>query len=136
MFDTPSIWNSLLYVPFPSVEICELPLLKAGERTLISPDLDRAPRVEVVAPAAVHALLAWQDRMTSFTDVPLREMVARINRCNSVQLVLRDPELGDRKIGGVIALNQVESFVHFLEQDGDIVAERHDDGEIILRRAR
>jgi transmembrane sensor len=74
--------------------------------------------------------------MTSFTDVPLSEMVARVNRCNSTQLVLQDPELGTRKIGGVIALNQVDAFVRLLEQDGDIIAERRPDGEIILRRAR
>ncbi|MFA5262590.1 MAG: FecR domain-containing protein [Opitutaceae bacterium] len=113
-----------------------LPLLVAGERIQISPGINHALRVEEVAPAAVHALLAWQDRMTSFTDVPLREMVARINRCNSTQLALEDPELGERKIGGVIALNQVDAFVRLLERDGDVVAERRDGDEILLRRAR
>jgi len=113
-----------------------LPVLAAGERIQISPSISLAPRIEDVAPAAAHVLLAWQDRMTSFTDVPLRELVARFNRCNATQLILEDPKLGERKIGGVIALNKVDAFVRLLEQDGDIVAERGDGREIALRAAR
>jgi transmembrane sensor len=109
--------------------------LTAGERTLVTPTLDCAPRVENILPAAVHARLSWQDRMTNFVDVPLSEMVARINCCNTTQLVIADPSLADRRIGGVFALDQVDAFVQLLEQDGDIVAERHGT-EIVLRRVR
>lgn len=110
-------------------------LLSAGKLTEITPNLDSPPHVEDVAPAVVHALLSWQDRMTSFSDVPLSEMVIRINRCNSTQIVLDEPELGDRRIGGVIDLNQVDAFVHLLEQSGDIVVERRS-GRIFLHRVR
>lgn len=113
-----------------------VPLLVAGEKTQVVSNSNFAPRVDEVAPAEVHALLSWQSRMTSFADVPLSEMVARINRCNSLQLVLGDPQLGDRKVGGVIDLSQVNAFVHLLEQDGDISADRDSAGKIVLRRAR
>lgn len=113
-----------------------VPLLVAGERTEVDAAGDAVARVEKVAPAEVRALLAWQDRLTSFTDVPLSEMVARINRCNAVRLVIGDPQLGSRRVGGVIDLNKVDAFVRFLEQDGDIVAERTSTGEIVLRSAR
>jgi ferric-dicitrate binding protein FerR (iron transport regulator) len=73
--------------------------------------------------------------MTSFTDVPLHEMVARINRCNATQLVIADSDLSDKKIGGVIALNQVDAFIRLLQQDGDITAERVGP-EIILKHTR
>jgi len=112
-----------------------IPILSAGERTQIAASRETAPTVEAVGPDKIHLLLSWQDRMTGFTDVPLREMVTRINRCSSIQLVLENSELGDRRIGGVIALNQPEAFVHFLEQYGDIIAERRGN-EIFLQRAR
>jgi transmembrane sensor len=112
-----------------------IPQLAAGERILVMPSLVSVPRVENVPAAAVHALLCWQDQMTNFVDVPLREMVARINRCNLTQLVIEDPRLVERKIGGVIALDKVDIFVHMLEQDGDIVAERRGT-EILLRSVR
>ncbi len=117
-------------------QVTVVPLLVAGERTQIMPTSGSAPRVEKVAPAILHSLLSWQNRMTSFADVPLSEMVARINRCNVRQLVIGDPELGNRKVGGVINLNQVNAFLHLLEQYGDIVSEQGSGGEIILRRAR
>lgn len=112
-----------------------IPLLSAGERTLVSPDAGLVPQVEEVLPADSHARLSWQDRMTSFTDVPLHEMVARINRCNTTQLVIADPDLSDKKIGGVIALNQVDAFIRLLQQDGDITADRVG-AEIILKHRR
>jgi transmembrane sensor len=114
-----------------------IPLLVAGQRAQIASVKEALPpKVEQMAEGQMHALLAWQNRMTSFTDVPLSEMVARMNRCNSVQLVIRDPQLGDRKVGGVIDLRQVSAFVQLLEQDREIVSERAPTGEIVLRRAR
>ncbi len=122
--------------PLPNQTVPIIPLLLAGEKTQVTPNTDSAPRVEAVAPEVVHSLLSWQNRMTSFADVPLQEMVTRINRCNVLQLVLGDPQLGERKVGGVIKLNQVNAFVQLLEQDGDIIADRSSDGVIVLRRAR
>jgi transmembrane sensor len=118
-----------------SSDVTIIPHLSAGERTLVTPDTESAPPVESVPPVKVHDLLSWQDRMTSFTDVPLREMVTRVNRCNAVQLVIADPTLAERRIGGAIALDQVDAFVRLLEKDGDIAAERRG-AEIVLRRAR
>lgn len=112
-----------------------VPNLSAGERTRVTSNAQTSPAVEEIGPTTMRTLLSWQDRMTTFVDVPLREMVARINRCNSIQLVLSDTELGDRRIGGVFALNQVDAFVQMLEQDGDVVVERRGT-EILLRRSR
>lgn len=113
------------------------PLLHSGERALLRPgEGELVGRIEKVDAATVSTLLNWQNPRASFTDVPLRDVLARFNRRNSTQLVLEDRELGDRKIGGMIALDQVEAFVRLLEQDGDIVARRELPARIVLRRAR
>lgn len=123
--------------PPPAATAVARPTLGASERASVPRDVTAAaPRIEKVDAAAIRTLLAWQDRMTSFTDVPLRDVVARFNRRNSTQLVLEDPELGERKIGGVIALDQVEAFVRLLEEDGDVAVERRGANEIVLRRGR
>jgi transmembrane sensor len=82
----------------------------------------------------MQAMLTWQNPLTSFTEVPLREVVVRFNRRNATQLVLEDADLGERKIGGTLALDQVDAFLRLLEQDGDIVVARRRDGQIGLRR--
>lgn len=111
-----------------------VPQLSAGERAQIAPNVAAKPAIESVDAKSARALLSWQDQMTAFNDVPLREMVARFNRCNSVELVIDDPTLSDRRIGGVFALNQVDAFVNLLEQTGGIVVERRE-SRILLRSA-
>lgn len=110
--------------------------LVAGDRTHVSrAGAVAPPKIEKAAPAAIRAALAWHDPLTTFNNAPLREVVKRLNQRNANQLVLEDAHLGDRKIGGVIALDQVEVFLRLLEQDGDIAVERGV-AEVRLRRAR
>jgi transmembrane sensor len=60
-------------------------------------------------------------------------VTARFNRHNSLQLVVADPALGSRRIGGMFALDDAEAFVRLLERDGIIRAERQ--GDTLLLRA-
>lgn len=92
-----------------------------------------APAVEPLAPAEVRAVLAWQRRVADFSDMPLAEVAARFNRHNALQLVVADPGLGARRIGGMFALDDVDAFVRLLERDGIIRAERR--GETVLLHA-
>ncbi len=93
----------------------------------------RAPAVERLAATDVRATLAWQRRVTDFSDTPLADVAARFNRHHALQLVITDPVLGARRIGGMFALDDVEAFVRLLERDGIVRAER--EGETVLLRA-
>ena len=111
------------------------PLVAAGER-IVLPKLAPAPAVEKVEPATLRAALAWQGTLADFADAPLADVVARFNARSRVQLVLADPALADRRIGGTFVLDEAETFVRLLERDGEIVGERRGTNEIHLRRAR
>ncbi len=111
-------------------------VLSANERALIAPENSAPPAIERVAPLAIREALAWHARTTTFSDVPLRDVLARFNRRNATQLTLADDELGARKVGGTFALDQAEAFSRLLVADGDIAAERRGENEIVLRRAR
>lgn len=114
-----------------------LPLLSAGVRAQVTRnDADAPPSIQEIGADEIRALLTWRASTASFTDVPLRDVITRLNRRNSMQLVLADAELGNRKIGGRIPLDQVDAFVRLLEQDGDVVADRATPGRITLHRAR
>lgn len=111
------------------------PLLVAGDRVQLAQiEQPITPRIDKVDIGEMQSLLTWQNPLTNFADVPLRDVVARFNRRNTTQLILADADLGDRRIGGMIALDQVDAFVRLLEQDGDIVADRTATG-IALRHA-
>jgi len=114
----------------------ESTLLWANERMVVVAASFAPPVIEPAAPAAIREALAWHARTTTFSDVPLREIVARFNRRNIIQLTLGDDELGARTLGGTFALDQAEAFARLLAQDGDIALERRGENEIVLRRAR
>jgi transmembrane sensor len=112
------------------------PLLVAGERTLIARDTTPADaQVERVSTDALQAAVRWHSQVMTFTNLPLRDAVTLFNRRNTQQLILADAALGERKIGGTFAADQVEAFVRLLAQDGDIAVERRAANEIVLRRA-
>lgn len=106
--------------------------LVANQRALV---IGAAPAIAELDAETIRATLAWREAQLVFLDTPLRDIVARFNARNTTQLVLADAGLGARKIGGMIAFDQVEAFVRLLEQDGDVAAERRGD-TIVLRRAR
>ena len=109
--------------------------VSAGQR-IILPHHAPPPTVEQVDPATLRAALAWQSRLADFAEAPLADVVARFNARSRVQLVLADPTLADRPIGGTFALDESEAFVRLLERDGEMIAERRGETEIHLRRAR
>ena len=112
------------------------PLLVAGERTVIARDAAPAETpIERVAADALQAAVRWHSQIMTITDLPLRDAVTLFNRRNATQLVLADATLGERKIGGTFAADQVEAFVRLLAQDGELAFERRSGGEIVLRRA-
>jgi transmembrane sensor len=115
------------------------PQLTVGERAVVaragSVAATASPRIEKVEAPELREALAWHQRTVVLSDVPLAEVVARFNRRNAIQLVLADDELRDRRVGGVLALDQLEAFVALLERGGDLVAERRRPEEIVLRRA-
>lgn len=110
-------------------------LLAARERLAIP--LAPVPNAEItperLAPVELRARLAWQRRVADFSDTPLAEAVARFNRHNVLQLVIADPALGARRIGGMFALDDVEAFVRLLERDGFFRTERT--GDLVQLRA-
>lgn len=113
-----------------------LPRLVAGERTVISRGAPLAQaRVERVTDVALRDAIRWHSQMMTFSNLPLREVAEQFNRRNVTRIVITDPVLGERKIGGTFAADQVEAFVRLLERDGDVAAERRGAKEIVLRRA-
>jgi transmembrane sensor len=111
------------------------PLVVAGERARMEREV-AIPRIEKIEPEALRATLAWQTRLVEFSDAPLGEVIKRFNARNRLQLVLADPSLSARRIGGTFVLDEVEAFVRLLERDGELVSQRRGDSEIVLQAAR
>lgn len=122
----------------------EAPNIEAGERAVLVMPSTR-PReaepshaalvVEKLAPEKIRELLAWQGPRLVFFETPLSEVIAEFNRHNTMQLVLKDAELGTIPVGGSFRAENLDAFVRLLSSGNDI--EVHRSGQRIeLRRPR
>ncbi len=113
-------------------------VLAAGQRVVISTEAGAAlapARFALVDADGLREALAWQNPLLVFNDTPLAEVAQQFNRRNRVQLVLADPALNQRPVGGNFRADNVETFVRLLEQTNEITVERPDAQRIILRKA-
>jgi len=98
-------------VPLPT-----LSTLSAGET--ISVKSHRLQPVRKIANEDVTRRLAWTQGRIWFDRVTLAEAVAEFNRYNRRQLVIEDPTIEERRIGGVFDATDLDSFVAALSTFG------------------
>jgi transmembrane sensor len=94
------------------------------------------PSPVTLSEAELSARLDWQPRMLDFTDVPLADAVAELNRRNPVQLIPDSAALRELRVNASIRSDNVEGFVRLLESSFDLRAEWRSETEIVLRRDR
>ena len=80
--------------------------LKPGERLMLRDG--RAPMLQTVD---VNAVLAWRDGFVEFSDTPLSDAVAEMNRHGGRKIVIADPSVGALRISGRFKLGEPERFL-------------------------
>ncbi len=92
------------------------------------------PPVVPMTEKDVSEKLGWRIPRIEFTASPLREVVARLNAHNRVQLAFDDPSLGDLRISGVLRADRFDSLLEMLEADFGVKAEARGEWEFRLSR--
>ncbi|MGH7958992.1 MAG: FecR family protein [Opitutaceae bacterium] len=110
----------------------EAPVLVAGQRIVISVTAPEPQAPLTAAPAEVERALAWRGTQLAFDRTTLENAVAAFNSFNRRQLVLADPALRTRRIGGTFRADNLDAFVRLLETGFDLSAERRGENEIVL----
>lgn len=90
--------------------------------------------VEKAGQDELHEARAWHSSVTIISSRPLREIVDLFNRRNTLRLVIDDPELAARNLGGSFSLEKPKTLIRALEIDGDVIAEPRGENEVVLRR--
>jgi transmembrane sensor len=112
----------------------------AGSHALVDPQAE-APVVSTLPAAEIANRLAWRKKRLEFTDTPLSVAVDLFNRhsnrgaSNHLLVDPTDAALGRLQVSGYFDAENVDAFVHLIEQTCGITAERQA-GPIVLRRAR
>jgi len=112
------------------------PLLTAGQHVVIAAAAPQPVAPTPIAPADIARALAWRGTQLVFDRTPLDEVAAAFNHYNRRQLVLVDPALRARRLGGSFQAKNLDAFVRMLQAGFDITAEPRGDGEILLRAGK
>lgn len=114
------------------------PLVVAGQRAVVTrePAASAGPNVAVssAAPAEVEQALGWQSKRLVFDRTPLNEAVDAFNQhaaAGGIRVVLGEPSLRSRRLGGTFRAANAEGFVRLLEQSVEVRSERQGD-QVIL----
>lgn len=109
---------------------------RAGAGTLVvvgpGPEAAASPPKPISA-RAMEERLAWRAVRMEFSDTPLAEAVALMNRYAAIPLRIDDAELGRVPVSGRFRANNLEALLRLLEAGFGVEVERRPD-VIILRR--
>jgi transmembrane sensor len=109
--------------------------LSAGQRVVVSAEEPTPASPITATPADIERLLAWRSPQLVFERTSLEDAVAAFNSFNRCQLVLGDPALRTRRLGGTFRADNLEAFVRLLEKGFNIVADTSDGRAIVLHAA-
>jgi transmembrane sensor len=113
-----------------------VPLLVAGQRAVIYEDGPPGSRpravVDSISPTQIDQVLAWRSTWLVFDRTPLDQAVEAFNSRGTSRIVLGDPSLASRRLGGMFRADNMDGFVRLLEQGLDVRSERRGENEIVL----
>jgi transmembrane sensor len=103
--------------------------LTAGEVAMVDSDGSRRVAIE---PEKLIRKLGWRDGMLIFDGESLEEVVDEVGRYTSIEIIIDDPSLRERRIGGYFKVGEIEDLLGTLESDFDIEVNRVHGGEVRL----
>lgn len=112
--------------PAPPAVPTNLATVAAGYRVVV--ETAGEPSVSVLTPSVVPPeelteRLVWRAPRLEFSDTPLAEAVALMNRHGHAELVIDDAELGKLRVSGLFRADRTEAFVRLLEANFGVRAE-------------
>ncbi|MGH7959503.1 MAG: FecR family protein [Opitutaceae bacterium] len=117
-----------------------LATVDAGELVVVdvSPQPNARPVVTAVPATELRERLAWREPRLEFTDTPLPDAIAFMNRHSAgrqgVRFVIDDPALATMEVSGFFRADNGDTFVRMLEASFGVKAERAGN-TITLRKA-
>ncbi|HPE31781.1 MAG TPA: FecR domain-containing protein [Parvularculaceae bacterium] len=106
-------------------------LISAGRGALINAS-DGA--VESVDAEDIAKELAWRDGFLVFDNDPLSEVVDEVSRYTSIQIIIADPELRERPVGGSFRIGQTEAVLASLKQGFGLQVEEIEKGVFYISK--
>jgi transmembrane sensor len=96
---------------------------------------DQTGHISAIQPADVQAAEGWPEGRLFVHGWHLSDVVAEINRYNTIKLEIGDPSLQDLRVSGTFRANDIDTVLLLLQRGWSIQAKHIDDTHIVLVRA-
>jgi transmembrane sensor len=111
----------------------DITTLNAGSRVVVELASQSAtPQTNSLTSAQLAHRLAWRAPRLEFSETPLAEAVALMNRYSTVRIEIADPALARMRVNGLFRADNTDPFIRLLEASFDAKAERSGD-TIVLK---
>lgn len=104
-----------------TIEVVPPASAKDANRVVLSPgdtvQFNGTSGLGAVQQIDVTAATAWRRGMLVFNDMPLSEVVARLNRYRRGRIVLMNSALANRRVSGVFASNNLDNVVETISTE-------------------
>jgi transmembrane sensor len=121
----------------PTVAETPRPVVGPSQRVVV-PFESFATRAAIVVtdvrPDELTKALVWQSTLLRLGGATLAELAVEFQQQTGHRMVLADPELAGRRIGGQFRADNIEGFVRLLEEHFEVVSQRTPEGVIVLFR--
>ena len=107
------------------------PRLTANQKATVSGG--GTVEVSQVSASEMGAQLAWRTHLVVFSDVPLREALAEMNRYTHKHIAVEDPEISQRRIVGVFSTVDSQTFISAMQ--ATLGVEAVESGNTVLLRS-
>jgi hypothetical protein len=103
--------------------------LGAGEQLSIDPD----GQYREVDRVDVSKAILWREGQVSFEDLPLAQVADELNRYSKIKIAVEGDELRARRVRGDFSVDQLETFLDFLQSENPEIIAENVGSEIVLR---
>lgn len=124
--------------PRPSVEAepSVKPILEVGQRAVFERARPAAVEVAQLDSARVEARLAWRHGVLAFESESLENVVREMERYTTMRLIIADPALRKKRIGGLFRAGDTQAMLEALERGFGIEAQMGEDNIVYLMARR
>lgn len=118
-----------------TLEVAAAPLvkIKAGQIATFGLGIESIQTLEA---DEISQQLSWREGMLRFEGEPLSEAIAEVSRYTTQEIVILDPALRDRRIGGYFRVGETEAMFEALESSFGVRVERINDQLVHLSARR
>ncbi len=121
-------------IPPTGLGLGKLAMATAGEEVVVDRHSMSVVLPVALAPKDVSEQLAWRNPRVEFSEAPLSEVIATMNKYNRVQFVIEDPVLARTKLSGLFPADDAVAFETMLK-NGFGVEVVHEGNRALVRRA-